>query len=255
MRHTRAHYWIKSCFGVNLARLGRVWQMAGVTVQQCRGNGGGMSRKADQLVMVSFTVAVIAFTALALIRIFKGSAAPMTTSIMDLTQFDNPEQIGAVLYRRFWLEIRDHPVVILCGTDMTSQGIWSGFRDVAPELGVQFSVATTMGETAAVPGAATSQTAPAKHALIIMPNSPMRLADARERTPNAFAIFESGLPLNAAERADAKRDCKKSQFACLSLIASRQGHLKKVNDAKWTAAILQLNGDANTIFVFVHGPR
>ena len=200
--------------------------------------------------MVSFTVAVIAFTALALVRIFKGSGAPMTTSIMDLTQFDNPEQIGAVLYRRFWLEIRDHPTVVLGGTDTTSQSVWSGFRDVAPEFGVQFLVTST----ATMPIAAMPVATPAKHALIVMPSSPLGLADVRKQAPEAFAIFESPLPLKRSERIDSQRDCKKSQFACLSLIASRQGHLKKLNNAKWTAAILQRNRDPNTVYVFVHGP-
>lgn len=197
----------------------------------------GMFQKSDRIVLWLIAGVAVLFTALAVKKVFEVSTQTPVSSVMDLTQFAKPEQIGAVLYRRFWLELRDHSTVVLGGIDPDSQRVWTGFREVAQASGVDYS-----------PDPA------AQHFFSVVPSSPAELKEARQKRPNAFLIFETWLPLTQAERTGAKLTCEKSQFACLSLVAADQGRLRKHDPKQWTAVVLRLDRDPNVILLFVHGP-
>jgi hypothetical protein len=88
----------------------------------------------------------IVFAILALISVvhiyilFHDGYQPPPDKVMRPTNFLKPEEIGAVLARRYWQEVRTEPVVVLGLSPFVQSGrdIWSGFLRTTFALGIKF---------------------------------------------------------------------------------------------------------------------
>ena len=215
----------------------------------------------ERVFLSSLVAICILSTIVGIINFFRGvSTIPMLNPIMGKTYFAEPEQIGAVLYRRFWIEIGAHPVIVFGGKGATSLRIWKGFEEVGTrEFKTRF-LKIVESELNGLKSGATA-TSSNVHMRLVVASSPNKIKEIQKRLPQALLFFEMPLPVTTAELNRARMDCVTSQFACWEFAATDQKHFRffsrhanKAGRTKWAAVIMQLESNPNIILVFVHEP-
>ncbi len=213
----------------------------------------------ERVFLSSLAGVCVLFTIVGILNFFRGvSTLPMLKPIMELTHFDEPEQIGAVLYRRFYVEVGSHPVIVFGGENKTSARVWRGFQEVASrEFKIHFQ---NVSEKDLDKLKVEAKTGNSRKRIIVV-SSPDKIKEFQKRLPHALLFFEMPLPLTRAELTQTRLRCPDSQFACWEFAAGDSKRFrffsrdsKKVSRTKWAAVIMQLASDPNTILVFVHNP-
>ena len=87
-----------------------------------------------------FLIAIL-FTFLGLMVFFKDPGTLKPTIIIRPSTFDSPEQLGVVMFKRFWSEVNTAPIVILASSPFWPEPhrVWAGFLAAAHERGIRFS--------------------------------------------------------------------------------------------------------------------
>lgn len=98
----------------------------------------GAFRKWKALGLIGLAVI---FSAVALKVILTGKVEVGSKIILNPTNFARPEEIGAVVFRRFWVDLQKARFIVLAKSDevTASDQIWRGFLAVAKQQGFIFN--------------------------------------------------------------------------------------------------------------------
>ena len=88
-----------------------------------------------------FLVVSFIFAVGGIMMFMNGKVEVEPTRVLNPTNFESPEQIGAITFRRFWQEIRDGKLIVIASSPFLKDydRVWSGFISVAKSQGVSFT--------------------------------------------------------------------------------------------------------------------
>lgn len=204
----------------------------------------------------------VLFTVTAAVMMLRHPGERRPTPILKASQFAEPEEIGAVLFRRLWNEVHQAPVVIFGSSRdvLHYDRVWRAFLAVAKQYNVEF-FHVYKGENLAplVDGEENLNLAKIKNELslqkpviIHVESSSAAWELVKDIHPQALVLFMTNLPLDQDEDKIIQRECeniKVFNIRCLSanVLTSRQR--KKLDSRMTIAAVEKLFDRLHLIYV------
>lgn len=212
----------------------------------------------------------IIFTVGALMVLMRGRVeAPSPVRILNPTVFAKPEEIGAVIFRRFWTDInRGKFVVVGLSTRVSvSANVWAGFLAVAREHEIPFfqvyaqdhliSQVQPLHPTVQLLNweAITKALSANERVLVFVRSNNTTWNEVQRQVPLGLAIFEESLPVSPEIRAELQKDCELSAssevFLCRALKAISSGRKNRIHPDQMTAVIEKYESYAHLLFIHV----
>lgn len=214
-------------------------------------------------------VAIAVFFTIGALRVVLNGELPNEIApqrIMNSSNFNSPEQIGAVVFRRFWQEFNSENIVVLGSYPQLfyHKNIWDGLISVANKnkLGFekiyeqkslhQFSSQSTplnwdeINELASRGG----------RILVHVEATNEMWLQARSKIKKGFFIFQALLPISEIENEQLRQQCEKlSAFGkyevleCAAMSVGRRGRKTKEDSAQFSAIIEKLGKREHILYV------
>jgi hypothetical protein len=208
-------------------------------------------------------IASLLFAAGALKVLFQGDVELQPQRVLNPSNFNRPEEIGAMAFRRFWQEFHEEKLFIIGSSPHLKDydKIWHGLIAVAKVNGVTFD--KVFAQEGLRPISAESlpldweqiqlALVSSKKILVHLVATDEMWDQTVSRTTGGFILFQSVLPLEADEKnlmsASCMSDDKKFQLGCKSLKALGFGKKKKFDPAQITAVIEKYGLREHVLFV------
>ena len=132
---------------------------------------------------------------------FGGNVELQPTRVLNPTNFSKPEEIGAIVFRRFWQELHTEKLVVVGSSPFLKEydRVWLGFLSVANESKLHFDkVFTQPGLRQLVPEAEPLDWEKVQlalinndHVLVHVVSTEQMQAEAAARTTGGFLIFQN----------------------------------------------------------------
>jgi hypothetical protein len=218
----------------------------------------------------------VVFSVAGLYMIFTGKVEVDPVRVMNPTNFTRPEEIGAVVFRRFWAEVQTDKLVILASSPRISSGgaIWQAFLAVGREYGVGFQ--SYFSQPSAPDLRVLKEGSSQEHlvsqsldwekvqmalagegrVLVHLISSDENWRAVKERTRTGLVVFQNILPVSEGAAETVRAGCGGSvelKLDCLAVKALTHGKKKKFNPSQLTATI-EKHGTREHV-LFVHEPR
>jgi hypothetical protein len=184
--------------------------------------------------------------------------------VLNPTNFDKPEQLGAVIFRRFWQEIRDEKILIVGSSPFLRDydRVWRVFLQVAAKENITFGRVFAQADlrdlgVKAEPldwEAVQVALAGPDRILVHLVSTDEMLNEAQTRTMRGLILFQDLLPVKAEAIQLLQSRCGENDkaIACVALKALSHGKKRKFSVDKLTA-VVEKHGRREH-YLFVHEP-
>lgn len=178
-----------------------------------------------------FALAIL-FTVGTLYMLIKNPGERAPTIILKPSAFDHPEQLGVVLFRRFWSEVNNAPVIVLGQhKDLeSSKRIWQGFLAAAQEYNLQ------------------------NKKIIVIDINDFNWQELQKLPDKALIIFLSRLPVDDNTTNILLAECRANdpvfQISCQSLRAVSGRKKKKLDVSKYYASVEKLFDRLHLVYIY-----
>ena len=218
---------------------------------------------ASKLVLFLIGLVSVVFTGAAFWVFTNANVELEPTRVLNPTNFDKPEQLGAVLYRRFWSEVRKAPMVVLGSSPLVRHydSVWKGFvitgsndkfdrfyqgshlRSIHPFPNKEIDFVTI-----------NEQLGRGEKILIHTVATELELRSFRESFPEALVLFQSLYPATDKNKNLLTPMCDKKDnsrsMACLALASLFGGKRKKFDVEKYGAVVESPFKNVHLVYIF-----
>lgn len=204
------------------------------------------------LPMWALIMICILFTGAAMVMLIKGRVEVEPVRILNPTTFDRPEEVGAILFRRFWNEINSERLTVFASTPSVKgyDRIWKGFLLVAEANHIQFDRFFSESQLKPI---STLPSEPVdweqiqlaliggRRVLVQLSTTDANWSAVKERTQGGFFVFLNLLPVDEREKEILRHECgadeKAPRMSCQALVALRTGKKREIDPNKLTAVV------------------
>lgn len=221
------------------------------------------------------------FTIGALRVIFNGqiSAEIEPVRIMNASSFDSPEQIGALIFRRFWQELNTEKIVVLGSALELSnyEKIWIGLISLNNKNNLQFD---EVFEQTSLPqldlqsqpldwGKVAETVAKGRRVLIHVEATSKMWLEVQAKIKGGFIIFQNNLPVGEEEIESLRQGCvnflstqkinnespmqkrlvKYNYLPCAGVSVAKRGKKFKINPLVFSAIIEKRGAREHMLYV------
>jgi hypothetical protein len=203
--------------------------------------------------------------------------------IMNVSDFQTPEQLGAVIYRRFWPEMQRESIVVLLSSPFLRDydKVWRGLLTVAQQTQHPFTRIyeieglrnLTSKSSTYVLSEALNDLKNGERVLLHAVATDQMYHELKKNLKTGLYILQQPLPIDENERIAAQQLCDQSNllvreseravnqpqtlrqlepFSCLALNAMKRGRKKKFMPNAYVSAIEKFAADSH--LVYVHEP-
>jgi hypothetical protein len=205
----------------------------------------------------------VAFTLASAFMMFRKPGERRPTPILKASNFQEPEELGAVIFRRFWNEVRQAPVIVLGSSKQIKNydRVWKGFLAVAKEYRIEFFHVYSAESLASLTendekldlGKLKTGLSLEKPVIVHVGSSTQTWEQLKDLHPQALILFLTRLPLDVEEEKIIEKNCVQIQgfdITCQSaqVLTSRQR--KRLNPAQHVAAIEKLFDRLHLVYVY-----
>jgi hypothetical protein len=212
-----------------------------------------------------FLVTSFIFAVGGIMMFMNGKVEVEPTRILNPTNFEKPEQIGAIVFRRFWQEIRDGKLVILGSSPFLKNydSVWGGFLSVAKNEGVKFS--QVFSQAGLRPITQTDQPLDWEkvqlalvgegRVLVQVASTDQMLEESNGRTLAGLILFQDLLPVTDSEKQILANRCTTEKIkttACIAKESLSHGKRKRY-DPKQLTSVIEKHGERFHLLL-IHEP-
>lgn len=196
-----------------------------------------------------------------ILLLFKKGYQPPVKKIMSPSEFSRPEDIGAALARRFWVDLREKQVVVLATSKALQTGmqIWGGFVSASKGRGIEFKheftepIDWTAVKAAVADGGG--------KVLLHMSSSDTLAEVVKSQVEGALLLMQAPFVVRSEDE-QMLGDCVETEnfkmresvhLSCNSLEVSRRYYRKKLSKNKLIAVVENPSGIKQVLYV--HEPE
>lgn len=170
------------------------------------------------IIAVFFTIGALRF-------VFTGHlpAQVEPQRILNASTFEQPEQIGAVVFRRYWQELNSENLIILASSPVLRDydRVWRGFIAVANEMNLHFDKVYELEGLRKIDKASTSldwqelnrDLVKGSKVLVHTVATDQQISEIRKMHPQALFIVQNIYPLSSERQSFVNANCVELQVA------------------------------------------
>lgn len=177
---------------------------------------------------------------------------PRPIRVLNATEFDRPEEIGAVLFRRFYQEVRGSQLVVLGSSPFhrSYSQVWRSFLTTARVNRVEFDAIYSLGSLRDISPEelvydeeeVRERLARGEKVLIQVASTDGLLEEYTQKFPQGLFIFQSGFAVTEEGLDEIMPACREDdleafQMSCKAQVASRRYLRKPKSEDHYVAAL------------------
>ena len=208
------------------------------------------------------------FVTLGVLFVMNYGINPRPIRVLNATEFDRPEEIGAVLFRRFYQEVRGSQLVVVGSSPFhrSYSLVWRSFLAVAKANRVEFDAVYTLEGLRSISSESLSydeyeiqeRLQRGEKVLIQVASTDDLLEKYTDKYPQALFIFQSGFAVTEEGLNNILPPCRDDdsssfQMSCKAQVASRR-YLRRPKSKEHYVAALERHSVAKYL-LFIYEPE